>query len=271
MTTALTAPWKQISPWVSDGPGPSTSGAELSFVPCSPLSLLRNSHRKPVLKQARSFIRRQSEGFALLILQFSLRALPCGLLGLFAQEVHQFPSPKAVAPAVSFCACIVVAIGYGKLHGGNNFFFDWRGLALGVAVYFIWSLWLQTKSDLSFAIRVFALYAAVRILAVYVQYLAGYRDILLGVSIPVFDGPALSCIVFAGLLAFFFSTRRREACWPASMVRLGLGWQAVASAKFDCDFARLGNRGRRSKDVVLQPASESGRAQDDTNFSADNV
>jgi O-antigen ligase len=43
---------------------------------------------------------------------------------------------------------------------------------------------------------------AARIALLYLLFLAGYRDTLLGVSIPIFDGPALSCIVFSGLLAF---------------------------------------------------------------------
>ena len=45
-------------------------------------------------------------------------------------------------------------------------------------------------------------YAGVRILIIYVLYFCGHRDVLLDVSIPLFDGPSLSCIVFVGLLSF---------------------------------------------------------------------
>jgi hypothetical protein len=105
---------------------------------------------------------------------------------------------------MAFLLCIGIAIAYGRAHGGENFFFDWRGLALGIGMYGVWALWLQSQEDVGLAVRVFAIYMAARIILLYVLYAAGYRDTLLGVSIPVFDGPVLSCIVFAGLLALSY-------------------------------------------------------------------
>lgn len=113
--------------------------------------------------------------------------------------------PRAtVFPGIAFLVCIAVAICYGRSHGGNNFFFDWRGLALGIGLYFVWSSWLRSTSDVASAVRLFAVYMAVRIAALYVLYGAGYRENLLGVAIPIFDGPVLSCIVFTALLAFSY-------------------------------------------------------------------
>ena len=117
-----------------------------------------------------------------------------------------FPRPLLL-PSLAFFICIAVAIVYGSSHGGENFFFDWRGLALGVSMYPVWAFWLQSYEDVAFAMRVFLIYTAGRISLLYVLFAAGYCDTLLGVAIPVFDGPILSCIVFAALLAFSYQDR----------------------------------------------------------------
>lgn len=106
-----------------------------------------------------------------------------------------------VVPGMAFLVCITSAIGYGISRGGSNFFFDWRGLALGVSMYVVWASWLQSSDDVAFAIAVFATYMAMRVGFLYLLYAAGYRDTLLGVTVPVFDGPVLSGIVFVALLA----------------------------------------------------------------------
>jgi O-antigen ligase len=127
----------------------------------------------------------------------------CHVVGLGCLRGRAVSFPRTLAiPGTAFLGCVAIAIGYGNMHNGSNFFFDWRGLALGIGLYFVWSFWMQEPGDLAFAVRLFAVYMAVRIALLYLLYLAGYRDTLLGVSIPIFDGPALSCIVFTGLLAF---------------------------------------------------------------------
>ena len=114
----------------------------------------------------------------------------------------RFGLPRTLAlPGVAFLACIAVAAIHGALRGGSNFFFDWRGLALGMALYVVWSFWLQSSEEVAFAVRCLAAYVAVRLVVLYALYAAGYRDTLFGASIPLFDGPILSAIVFATLLA----------------------------------------------------------------------
>jgi len=144
-------------------------------------------------------------------------------LGCLRSKVVRFPRPL-VLPGLAFLGCIALAICYGRSRGGSNFFFDWRGLALGIGLYFVWSLWLRNASGVTAAVRVFAIYMAARIALLYVLYLAGYRDTLAGVPIPIFDGPVLSCIVFTGLLAF----RYRESSRGASR----LLWSCLAAAAY---------------------------------------
>jgi O-antigen ligase len=144
-------------------------------------------------------------------------------LGCLRNKVVRFPRPLML-PGLAFLGCIGVAIAYGRSRGGSNFFFDWRGLALGIGLYFVWSLWLRNASDVAAAVRVFAIYMAARIGLLFALYLAGYRDTLAGVPIPIFDGPVLSCIVFTGLLAF----RYRESALGAGK----LLWSGLALAAY---------------------------------------
>jgi len=134
---------------------------------------------------------------AILVLAF------CHVAALGCSRGWAVSFPRTLAlPGSAFLVCVAIAIAYGDMHKGSNFFFDWRGLALGIGLYFVWSFWMQRPGDLDLAVRLFAVYMAARIALLYMLYLSGYRDTLLGVSIPIFDGPALSCIVFTALLAF---------------------------------------------------------------------
>jgi hypothetical protein len=143
-------------------------------------------------------------GFRFVDLAILLAAF-CYLAGHGCLRYKVLPFPRALIwPGVSFLACIAIAAYYGGTRGGTNVFFDWRGLALGIALYFAWSYWLQTTGDVAAAARVFAIYLGLRIALLYVLFAAGYRDNLLGVEIPLYDGPTLSCIVFAALLAWSY-------------------------------------------------------------------
>ena len=124
--------------------------------------------------------------------------------GCLRRKRLAFPCSLA-APGIAFIVCIAAAMCYGASRGGNNFFFDWRGLALGIGLYVVWSFWLQQPSDVAAALQVFLAYAGIRIALLFVLYLCGKGDILGGVAIPTFDGPVISCAVFAALLAFSFS------------------------------------------------------------------
>jgi len=122
-------------------------------------------------------------------------------LGCLRGKRLRFPR-TVVAPGLGFLFCIAIAVYYGHRRGGSNFFFDWRALALGVGLYFVWSFWLQDGFDVAAGARVFLAYMGCRIVLLYLLYVCGQGDTLAGVSIPVFDGPVLSSIVFAALLAF---------------------------------------------------------------------
>ena len=134
--------------------------------------------------------------------------------------------PRALAlPGAAFLLCIGTGIGYGQLRGGANFFFDWRALALGIGLYFVWAFWMQTPFDVQSAARLFAVYMAARIAFLYLLYLTGRGETLLGLTIPTFDGPTLSAIVFTALLGF---------CYQESSVEpvRKLLWTAMAAASY---------------------------------------
>ena len=134
--------------------------------------------------------------------------------------------PRSLAmPGAGFLACIAVSAVYGTFRGGTNIFFDWRGLALGMALYVVWAFWLQDAEEVGFCLRLFAAYTGLRIAFLYILFAFGVRDTLLGVSIPVFDGPVLSAIVFAGLLgSTWYSSEpsNRRFLWAALAIGAGL-------------------------------------------------
>lgn len=217
-------------------------------------------------------------------------------LGCLRSKVMRFPRPL-VLPGLAFLGCIGVALAYGRSRGGSNFFFDWRGLALGIGLYFVWSLWLRNSRDVAAAIRVLAIYMAARIALLYVLYLAGYRDTLAGVPIPIFDGPVLSCIVFTALLAFRYRESSRGASrllWSCLAVAAYLFvllcfrrtyWGELAVGTFILLLLQKRNRihnvvllaGMVALAAVILGASFSSRIQsldvtrDDSEFSADNA
>lgn len=143
-------------------------------------------------------------------------------LGCLRTRHVQIPRPLRV-PGLAFLLVIAFAILYGAQHKGTNFFFDWRGLGLGIGLFLVWSFWLQNHQDVIFAIQLFAWYASIRVIAIYLLYALGYSDNLLGVAIPVFDGPVLSCIVFTGILAL----GQQQA---TSQPRQKLAWILLAAA-----------------------------------------
>jgi len=146
------------------------------------------------------------------------------IVAVFCLRDKRLRFPRAlVAPGLAFLACIAVAIAYGARHGGANFFFDWRGLALGTGLYVVWSCWLPHPDDVAEVLQLFLSYMGVRLVLLFVFYLSGEQDNLAGVSIPIFDGPVLSSTVFTGLLAFQFyanaASPRRKLLWAI----LGIG------------------------------------------------
>jgi O-antigen ligase len=115
--------------------------------------------------------------------------------------------PRALAvPGLGFLAAIGLAIIYGALHDGTNLFFDWRALALGIGMYCVFAMWVQSPTEARSAMNLFAAYMALRIGMMYASFLRGDGDMIVGVRIPVFDGPTLSGIVFAAVLALWMSS-----------------------------------------------------------------
>ena len=219
------------------------------------------------------------------------------VVGLACLRGRRVRFPRALAkPEAAFLGCIAAAIAYGASRGGSNFFFDWRGLALGIGLYFVWAFWMQDASDIDAAARVFLIYMGLRIATVLSLYLSGHRDTLLGVSIPIFDGPTLSCVVFASLLAFRSQQHaewRSKILWLAIslagcvLVTLCLRRTYWAELAIGMGILLLGRRPHRGRGFVfagtavliaamLMGASFTGRVlslditHDDDEFSADN-
>ena len=115
-----------------------------------------------------------------------------------------FPRMPA-APGLGFLAAIAMAMMYGWLHGGTNLFFDWRALALGIGIYVVFATWMQSPAEARWAMQLFAGYMALRIGLIYASFLQGGGDEILGLRIPVYDGPTLSAIVFTAVLAWWMS------------------------------------------------------------------
>jgi O-Antigen ligase len=140
----------------------------------------------------------------------SLRFIDLGIIllvvghatALFCARRKAIYFPRMLAfSGLAFLACILIGVCYGSFRGGTNFFFDWRALARGIGLYFVWAVWMQTASAFNRAVHIFAIYMALRIGLLFALHLAGSRETLAGVPIPTFDGPAVSSIVFTALLA----------------------------------------------------------------------
>jgi O-Antigen ligase len=112
---------------------------------------------------------------------------------------------ELVLPGVGFVAAIAIAMVYGWLHGGDNLFFDWRALALGAGLYVVFALWTRTPRETDWSVRLFAGYLALRMVWLYLNFARGGGDVIVGMRIPVFDGPTLSAIVFTAVFALCLS------------------------------------------------------------------
>src|SRR5271166_1189146 len=143
------------------------------------------------------------DGLLLLIIAVHL------VVGMSSRRTRvQIPRSLAV-PGLGFLGAIATSMIYGWLQGGTNLFFDWRALALGIGMYGVFAMWVQTPAEARWAMQLFAGYMAVRIGLIYASFLQGGGDTILGLRIPVFDGPTLSAIVFTGVLALWMSDGAR--------------------------------------------------------------
>ncbi len=135
----------------------------------------------------------------------------------------RIPKPLAL-PATGFVAAIAMAMLYGALHGGTNLYFDWRALALGIGMYTVFAVWLPTPQSADFAVHLFATFMALRIAWILADFFTGGGDLLVGVRIPVFDGPTLSAVVFTALLSACLADVAPG--WPA------LFWMSLSTAAY---------------------------------------
>jgi hypothetical protein len=127
-------------------------------------------------------------------------------LGCMRQRRRPLPLQLGL-PIAGFGIAILAGLLYGLGRGGHNFFFDWRALALGVGFYVAYRFWIHTPDDARTAVHILAVVAGVRIVTAFAAYFSGGGDMLLDLRIPLFDGPTLSAVVFAGLLAISLSTK----------------------------------------------------------------
>ncbi len=137
-------------------------------------------------------------------------------LGCSRKRMQGFPRQLTLL-LVAFGAAIAISLAYGMERGGQNFFFDWRAMALGVAFYVIYRFWIQSTSDARAAIVIFGAVAAIRIVWLFFAYARGQGSSLLGMRIPLFDGPSISALAFAAILGISLSggdaPRRQRWVW----------------------------------------------------------
>lgn len=138
------------------------------------------------------------------VLLLTLAALHAVAIGIMRQRRRYLPRSLMVLLS-GFGVAILVSIFYGVRNGGQNFFFDWRALALGAGLYLVYRFWIQTPEEAAQAIGVFAVVVAARVGYLLLSYAAGTGDTLLGIRIPIFDGPTISAAVFAALLGIGLS------------------------------------------------------------------
>jgi O-antigen ligase len=152
----------------------------------------------------------------------------------------QFPRTLAI-PGLGFLAAIAVGMLYGGLHGGTNLFFDWRALALGIGLYGVFAMWTQTPERARTAVYWFAGYMAVQIATIYASFFGGGGDVIVGVRIPVFDGPTLSAVVFTAGLALWMSDHARGAWRQTTWITLSAASYVLVLLSFRRTFwAELG-------------------------------
>lgn len=144
---------------------------------------------------------------ALLLVAFAIHVLAFACLRLRPSRLPR----GLVLLIMGFASAVAVSLTYGMQHGGKNFFFDWRALALGMGFYVTYRVWIEDTGSARQALVVFGVVVAVRIMLLLGMYLAGGGDTLLGIRIPAFDGPTVSAAVFAALLGLSLSGNNQSS------------------------------------------------------------
>jgi hypothetical protein len=156
-------------------------------------------------------------GFRVIDVAVLVLALAHGFaLGCRRERGSRFPRKLGLLMA-GFGIAIGISLVYGFERGGQNLFFDWRAMALGVAFYVIYRFWIQDPADVRSAVFLFGTVAAAHIAILFLAYAQGRGSSLLGLRVPLFDGPSLSALVFVSILGLALSAStfasRRGAPW----------------------------------------------------------
>ncbi len=189
-------------------------------------------------------------------------------LGCSRKRIRLFPRKLKILVA-AFGMAIAISLVYGMERGGRNLFFDWRALALGLAFYLIYRFWIQSASDARAAIIAFGLVIGMHIVTLFLSYLRGQGDSLLGMRIPLFDGPSISAFVFAALLGLSLfgseSSTRQRWLWltlsAAAMLLVALCFRRTYWAELAIGVALLvmNAPGRRLRTLALPLCMTAGR------------
>ncbi len=181
-------------------------------------------------------------------------------LGCRHQRAPSFPRKLALLMA-GFGIAIMISLVYGMERGGQNLFFDWRALALGVAFYIVYRFWIQGPVDGRVAVLLFGAVATAHIAMLLLAYAQGKGASLLGLRVPLFDGPSLSALVFVSILGLSLSgsalASRHRAPWlllsAGAMLLVALCFRRTYWAELAVGVALLVliSRGRRIRVLAL--------------------
>ena len=189
-------------------------------------------------------------------------------VGLSCSRRKRVAFPRVpLVMASGFGVAIVFSACYGALHGGENLFFDWRAIALGACLFLVYSFWMQSGAEAQSAANLLGVTVAAQIVLFLVLYAAGKGDVLLGIRIPVFDGPTLSALVCIAVIGLSLS--ERDSGWKCRggwLLLSGLAsavtvlsfrrtyWAELAIGVALLTWARRGHRHLRSMAILLTAA-----------------
>jgi hypothetical protein len=258
--------------WEAVAPQPAIVRVARAVVLCSVLSLIFIAEYSQGTSEAtsKSFLYGPlADGFRVIDAVVLVLAMVHGLaLGCSRKRRASFPRNLALL-MLGFGMAIVISLVYGMERGGQNFFFDWRALALGVAFYMVYRFWIQNPANARTAIAAFGAVAAVHMAILFLAYAQGRGASLLGLRIPLFDGPSLSALVLVSILGLSLSGDglASQCRWPwlllsaGAMLLVALCFRRSYWAELAIGVALLAlvSRGRRQR-ILATPLCVAGIA-----------
>jgi O-antigen ligase len=159
---------------------------------------------------------------------------------------------------------LLVAGAYGYSQGGENLFFDWRAIPLGLVVAQIAYLYTPGRAEFSWATALFVMITSVAACYYLGAYMLGYgeQNMSLGLMITVFDGPINSIFALTGALCFaIYLSLKQRVRWAylAAAVICSLTMMLAFRRTywvqffFQCGFMGLlqADRGRRGRFLIV--------------------